>query len=533
MAIFNEEQVLKILNAYNPWWKNLQIPSDYLREMKRTAYYEAERIVMNESLRRFIILSGARRVGKTTILYQLIQKLIQQKVDEKNIIYLSLDNPILKFGTLDKIMEIYINNIATVGPVYIFLDEIQYASDWNNWLKVFYDQNKNWNIVATGSASPLINKGITESGVGRWITITVPTLSFYEYCRLVDDKQELDTRYLINGIKSLPEDTRKMLNQTDISDKKKSEIINEIFNNILEEQKNIERINKEIPEDFSVKNIENMKQEEFAKIINILEPMRKYFNRYLTIGGFPELALSKDDKMAQRILREDIVDKVLKRDMPELFGIRNISVLEKVFLYLCFESSNIINYSSMSQDLEGVTSPTIQDYVKYLENANLIYISEQLNVTGAKLLKGRPKIYIADSALRNAVLMKEDILTDATEMGYIVETAVYRHLYTFIQNTTGNIGYYRDIKTGKEIDVVTNSVKENMYVEVKYREDSTVKNDNPIYQKDGKNDKLFIITKNINDYSIKELENGKKVVRIPAFAYLYLLGLEEMRNIEK
>ena len=56
MAIFNEEQVLKILNAYNPWWKNSQIPSDYLREMKRTAYYEAERIIMNEYVRRFIIL---------------------------------------------------------------------------------------------------------------------------------------------------------------------------------------------------------------------------------------------------------------------------------------------------------------------------------------------------------------------------------------------------------------------------------------------------------------------------------------------
>ena len=218
--------------------------------------------------------------------------------------------------------------------------------------------------------------------------------------------------------------------------------------------------------------------------------------------------------------------------MPELFGIRNISVLEKVFLYLCFESSNIINYSSMSQDLEEVTVPTIQDYVKYLESANLIYISEQLNATGAKVLKGKPKIYIADSALRNAVLMKEDILTDATEMGYIVETAVYRHLYTFIQNTTGNIGYYREIKNGKEIDIVTNSVKENMYVEVKYREDSTVKKDNPIYQKKDVNDRLFIITKNVNDYSIMKLDSGKKIVRIPAFVYLYLLGLEEIRNIE-
>lgn len=532
MAIFDEEQVLKILNAYNPWWKKSQIPSDYLKEMKRTAYFEAERIITNKSVRRFIILSGARRVGKTTILYQLIQNLIQQNINEKNIIYLSLDNPILKFGTLDKIMDIYLNNIAPIGEIYIFFDEIQYAKEWNNWLKVFYDQNKNWNIIATGSASPLINRGITESGVGRWVTITVPTLSFYEYCKLVDDKQEIDMEQLVKGIKNLPEETRNTIIHSNISEKAKKEFLNEILNNILEEQKGVERINKEIPENFSIKNIESMNIDEFSKIITTVEPMKKYFNRYLTLGGFPELALSQDDKMAQRILREDIVDKVLKRDMPELFGIRNISVLEKVFLYLCFESSNIINYSSMSQDLEEVTVPTIQDYVKYLESANLIYISEQLNATGAKVLKGKPKIYIADSALRNAVLMKEDILTDATEMGYIVETAVYRHLYTFIQNTTGNIGYYREIKNGKEIDIVTNSVKENMYVEVKYREDSTVKKDNPIYQKKDVNDRLFIITKNVNDYSIMKLDSGKKIVRIPAFVYLYLLGLEEIRNIE-
>ena len=107
MAIFDEEQVLKILNAYNPWWKSGQIPNEYLKEMKRTAYYEAERIIVNKTVRRFIVLSGARRVGKTTILYQLIQKLLEKGINEKNILYLTLDNPILKFGTLDKIMDIY------------------------------------------------------------------------------------------------------------------------------------------------------------------------------------------------------------------------------------------------------------------------------------------------------------------------------------------------------------------------------------------------------------------------------------------
>ena len=153
--------------------------------------------------------------------------------------------------------------------------------------------------------------------------------------------------------------------------------------------------------------------------------------------------------------------------MPELFNIRNISVLEKVFLYLCFESSNIINYSTMSQTLEGVSLPTLQDYIKYLQKANLIYISEMINNTGTKILKSNPKIYIVDSAIRNAVLMKDNVLIDATEMGYVVETAVYRHVYTYMQNKTGNIGYYREKDKDKEIDIVTESVKENMYIEVK------------------------------------------------------------------
>jgi len=531
MAIFNEEQVLKILNAYNPWWKSTQIPSDYLKEIKRTAYYETEKILTNKSIRRFVVLSGARRVGKTTILYQLIQELLAKGINEKNIIYISLDNPILKFGTLDKIMDIYINNLAVQGQIYIFLDEIQYATDWNSWLKVFYDQNKNWNIVATGSASPLIEKGITESGVGRWITINVPTLSFYEYCKLLDENI-IDKNEFMDEMEKLSKDIDNKINKEGISQEKRKELIREIVDDIFQDHKDVEKINKKIPEKFSINNIENMEEEELIKIVNIIEPMRKFFNRYLTLGGFPELALSQDDKMAQRILREDIVDKVLKRDMPELFGIRNISILEKVFLYLCFESSNIINYTSMSQDLEGVTVPTIQDYVKYLKNANLIYISEQLNVSGTKLLKGKPKIYIADSALRNAVLMKDEVLTDATEMGYIVETAVYRHMYTYIKNTTGIIGYYRDGKSDKEIDIITNSVKENMYVEVKYRENSAIKQDNPIYQKIDDKDRLFVITKNIDDCSITQLKSGKKIVKIPAFAFLYLLGLEEMRNIE-
>ena len=273
--------------------------------------------------------------------------------------------------------------------------------------------------------------------------------------------------------------------------------------------------------------MENLKEKELGNLVNILSILQKHFNRYIKIGGFPELVLSSDEEYAQRILREDIVDKVLKRDMPSLFAIRNISILEKVFLYLCFKSSNIINYSAMSQDLENTSIATIQDYIMYLKNANLIYESNPINNTNSKILKSNPKVYIVDSAIRNAVLMRDDIITDLAEMEYSVETATYRHIYTYMKKYNGEVGYYRNGKTNKEIDIVGNSVKTNMYIEVKYREKSAIKKDNPLYEIPDKNDKIYIITKESTDYGIIKLENGKKVVKIPAFAFLYLLGREE------
>ena len=363
---------------------------------------------MKSDIRRFVVLSGARRVGKTTILYQLIDELLNHGVNEKNIVYMSLDNPILKFGSLDKILEIYVQNISPKGEIYIFLDEIQYSTEWNSWLKVFYDQNINWKIVATGSASPLIDKGVSESGVGRWITITVPTLSFYEYCKLINKEDKLTGKTVFEIINNMPQKLVKEI--------LKAQGIDSITEILSRYESRLVKIEEKIPKDFSITNLQDIDTKKLKEIVGLLDSVKEDFARYLTIGGFPELALSKNDRNAQRILREDIVDKVLKRDMPELFNIRNISVLEKVFLYLCFESSNIINYSTMSQTLEGVSLPTLQDYIKYLQKANLIYISEMINNTGTKILKSNPKIYIVDSGIRNAVLMKDNVLIDATEM---------------------------------------------------------------------------------------------------------------------
>ena len=474
MAIATSENILKLMYSYNIWWRDGSIPESYSKPIKRFAYYEALKSFMHRELRRYVVISGARRVGKTTILYQIMKYLLENNVNPRNILYLSFDNPLLKFTNMEEIMTLYMNNVSMGEDVYLLFDEIQYASDWEKWLKVFYDTRPRWRVCATGSASPVLEHGINESGVGRWSVISVPTLSFYEYCELVGvEKPKLDDNIIPTSLAKL-------------------------------------------------------ETKELNKIFNKISPLQKQFNRYLTVGGFPELALSQDDFYSQRMLREDVVDKILKRDIPSLFNIRNPAVLEKVFLYLCYCSSNIINFTTMSKELDNTSIATLQDYVEHLRRSNLIYQSMPINLDGKKVLKAKPKIYIADAALRNAVLMLDNVVTDSEEMGIMVETAIYKHVATFYYRNRERVGYFRQTAgKAKEIDIVVEGVWGKILLEVKYREQSKIKKDDAIITMPTKKDKAFIITKNPTDFGIVENIKGQQIVKIPAFAFLYLLGHAE------
>ena len=89
MAIVSAEQVIKVLRQYNPWWRNPLAIKEENKPQKRLAYYEALRMISHKTIRRFAVLSGARRVGKTTIMYQMMNSLIDEGVNPKNILYVS------------------------------------------------------------------------------------------------------------------------------------------------------------------------------------------------------------------------------------------------------------------------------------------------------------------------------------------------------------------------------------------------------------------------------------------------------------
>lgn len=478
MAIVSDEQVIKVLRQYNPWWRTPSAIKEESKPQKRLAYYEVLRMLKHTSIRRFAVLSGVRRVGKTTIMYQIIENLIDEGVSPRNILYVTFDNPILKLINVESVLSIYESLYPLEGTRYIFFDEIQYTDNWELWMKVIYDSRKDIRLIATGSASPILEKGSTDSGTGRWSILKIPTMSFYEYCKLL----ELDV--------------------------------------------------PEMPENLQLSKFVNMNNAELGDLMSRFAPLQNHFNRYLTIGGFPELVLSDDDAYAQRMLREDVVDKVIKRDVLTLFNIRSPLLMEKLFLYLCMNSTGIFNATTAAKELDNTSVITIESYIETLEMSNLIYLSKPLNVGNKGALKGKPKIFIADAAIRNAVLMIDDVLSDESELGAMVETAVYKHIVSFYQGNTAQLGYFRKAKDNqKEVDVVVELPRQKILCEVKYRNNSHISVTDAIVElcqdEKSKITNAFLITKRLDDFGITKHDTVTPIFRVPAIAFLYLLGKSE------
>lgn len=475
MSIINMDNILKVLSSFNPWWKTDSFPPAMAKPYRRLAFFEAMKQLTRVGLRRTIVLTGIRRVGKTTIQQQIIEALLKEEgARAEQILYVSLDHPMLKLGGIGYILSCYHENIHAGQDVYYFFDEVQYAPDWDQWLKTIYDTQPETKVVATGSASPVLMHGNQESGVGRWSVLPVPTLSFYEYCALIEAPRPTLTPNVKPS--ALPD----------------------------------------------------MPPQERTQLMMQLSMVQNHFTRYLQIGGFPELALANDDLTAQRLMREDVADKILKRDLPALYKIRNATELERIFLYICNVSSDIVSIDAIAKELNGVSRQTVENYIQYMESANLIYRSWPIQLTGKRILKARAKVYVADAAIRNAVLMDESLLSNPTELSKIVETSVYKHVAAFYYHEAASIGYFRNGGKGKEIDIVVEYPRiRPLLIEVKYREQAEVAEKDAISSLAGTASASFIITKRAEDYGIQKAPNGTPMLRIPAFAFLYLLGHAE------
>jgi predicted AAA+ superfamily ATPase len=318
---------------------------------------------------------------------------------------------------------------------YLFLDEAQFMRDSGTWIKHQVDFVKNRRIIFTGSAMPLIQAG-QESGVGRWHTIRLTTLSFYEYLHLKN--------FLQNEI---PEDLSKNPKSPPMSWLPK------------------------LPTLRSLLDLFDWSSQEFYRVAELAAPYGGHFHEYLVRGGFPQTAQVESINQAQRLLREDIIDKVLKRDMTALFGVRRILELEQTFLYLCMHDGGLLDMPALCSNLE-VKRPTAQNFIELLEATHLIYRLQPYGY-GKDVLRGKYKIYLADAAIAPAVLLKgKNMLDDPVALGVATETAIFKHLFTRYYPQDVYFTYWRGSKD-HEVDLVAEVNNQIVPFEVKYRSQRT------------------------------------------------------------
>ncbi|MCL5010606.1 MAG: AAA family ATPase [Patescibacteria group bacterium] len=161
LGIHNLRQTLSV---YNPWWRTKSFPISNIPDFKRDAFDQAMRHTeANHGLA--LLINGPRRIGKTTIINQIIRCLIEnKKVPTNRIFFFSLDDPIIQqlpqkdqgilFETLLAQWAQVASTALRTSPntLYCFLDEVQRLPRWELYIKRYIDLRYPIRFIISGSA---------------------------------------------------------------------------------------------------------------------------------------------------------------------------------------------------------------------------------------------------------------------------------------------------------------------------------------------------------------------------------------------
>ena len=168
---------MDVLVSLNPWWNGKDFETGVGRERyssKIKKYYATGEIA---------VLSGVRRSGKTTLLYQFIHDLIhEQHIDPRSILFVNCDEPAIARldRPLETVLDTYRREVYSQEGACLVFDEIQNIPEWERWVKAVYDR-KQFHLVISGSSSCLLDSEVSTLISGRYLSVPVYPLDFSEY----------------------------------------------------------------------------------------------------------------------------------------------------------------------------------------------------------------------------------------------------------------------------------------------------------------------------------------------------------------
>lgn len=463
--------MLRVLQGFNPWWarRSVAVPP-----FRRAVHAACLAHVHGPRQRTVLLLSGMRGSGKTTVLLQVAEDLVAQGADPRSVIFLSVEHPIFSTLPLSEILSIYRSTIHPEDrPAVLLLDEVHYARDWDAQVKELLNDETGYRIVATESVRVIEQALVTETQVGRWAAIEVPSLSFAEYLRL-------------RGAEPAPP-----------------------------------------PEGFpDVSRLARMPPVFLDKLAESLRGIHAEFRNYLVSGGLPALAGGGDG--ARALLHEDVAERALRRDVALHTGARNMDELKRLFMYLCVHSGEVFPVQRYAR-LVGASPSTVASHIGLLEQCFLVNRLPPIGLGGETIEKPRYKVFVTDASLRSVQLLEDaGDRTDPEDLRRALVTCVARHVIRRFDRGIPRIGYWRDPRTLLDLDLV---VHEDGSVRVFQLADrGAPQRRDPIvaFCRKVRVPDAFLITHGRGEISATKVPGIDTVfVRIPAPALAYLLGREE------
>jgi predicted AAA+ superfamily ATPase len=357
-----------------------------------------------------LVVIGSRQVGKTTLLFQVIEQLIATGLSAHDLFYFNLDDPIL-LESLETPAE-FLNFIEfnQKDRAYVFIDEVQRLENPGLFLKYIYDLKRNLKLIVTGSSSLEIRSKISESLTGR---------------------KKLFHLYPFDFVKFV---AAKWKEFSEISSKMKTSKIGDFLAMLSE----------------------------FNAVYH--PTINKFLAEYFTYGGYPRVVLEPNPQRKIIHLKE-IFTSYMQKDVKDFFKIENTTGYNNLIKVLSQQIGNLVNISELSNTL-GLHKSTIEKYLNVLEGTFMFQRLTPFFQNVRREISKMPKIYAMDLGMRNFAAGNFNEIALRDDRGVMAENFVFAELTRLIE-VPGDIHFWRT-QTKAEVDLIIELPDQIIPTEVKF-----------------------------------------------------------------
>lgn len=358
----NPTETELLIKKWNPHFED-PTKGEWVGKVPREKYMQRLWGIMD--IRHIVILTGVRRAGKSTLMQQLIGKLLEKGTKPANILYLYFEDLLVQkylsqgADLLEQFYSFYMEKYNPQGRVYLFLDELQGVADFNRWLHTQYEFNKHIKFIVSGSRRSLIDSEAATLLTGRNVQFDIYPFNFYEYL-------------LVHNVEVSGSNT-----------------------------------------------IESIRDANFSQTTAILH----HLGNFLYEGGYPEIVLAKVPESKTAIANGYYRD-TLTRDVINPNNIRNPREIEVLGLQILSDFTKTHTYRSLGNP-QGLSVDTVKTYLEYFYRSYLFFESRHFSYKTKETqdIRRPIKLYVVDNGLRNF-----NTLNLRPDFGQCAENTVYMEL---------------------------------------------------------------------------------------------------------